>query len=509
MTDRIGYCNGNNLECLFPRSYEEFLFRCAVCNKEDNTRNHGPQSEGQRCPKHKVPFVVAHCPVCGGTIIEGTTFPPASIWAGPNSGKTTYCAALAELSAVEKSTLWKKTGVTSINNLKKNEYLEKVVRPLFDHGVVPRRTNRGEMRKIVMQLSAPMAEGWPQRTFTMTDLAGEVWEMSSESSEGLAELAMNTMLYSKESIFLLDPNASVFAESDGLGANVAPDFITLIQQIMEKIHEFQMLPEEYAPETKSTVQAMVTSIQRYFLQKEIAYPSRINGKDEEEAKAVAREYGEFIGAIIRKYLRSHIDSRLIEQISIKIYEVAKKLQTTPGNVSTLTDLTNYLIQYKYPKRNGKLNHRIALVVTKSDMLPHDFVEDESELGKRRDKQSWRKYLNKVSQKNREIFKQYNLSHLVNYTENNYMEVGYFFVSALGVSTQLEIKYERPRATVNAPTSSRGGGRHDTPQGQAGGKRAKCPWVLEKRVGKAGDDYHRPQPKNVLLPMIWILAGDNG
>lgn len=498
-TPPLFQCIGAPSQCLFPRRLQEMLFACARCAAGGDFREWNdltaveqpalgafPGGVRPACGKHSL-SIVPHCPVCHQVIHVDAHGPPTGIWAGASAGKTVYCAVA---SALMQRDLFRLTGMHRIDLSQDPRYQQDVVNPLMLSGILPHKTKEGEQRKLVMHLQGG---GWRQRTVTVTDLAGEVWDGATQFTTGYKADARASAIHTRDSLFLLNPHAT--GGGGPFGARVAPDLSGPLSRILEDVHQAGMT----VGSSRNDIEALVRRLESLLAQRQ--FPAVVR-YDLGAALALADE----VLFAVRATLPRPAPTGLAEQLASSMSVAAQALTNMPTFKDTLGQLVIYLRDQNYPKtREGKLAHRLAVVVSKADLAGLRGPSPSHQPGPA--PSQWQHWISALSAANRAwLVNELGVREFVEYAEASFEQVGWFFTSSLGRDTELVVDPNPDAAAaaalgVAANYQPRGGAQ----LAPAGGTLAAsaCPWRINRRL-RCGDNGTRtPQPTGVLEPFLWL------
>ena len=510
------YCYHN--ECLEPRALDEMAYGCHMCLRpklykelSDDFKQALPVDLRQiwdvrpECPEPRHHLaIVPRCPVCSLPIQREGFHPPIGIWGGVKSGKTVYCAALAQ---EMEGPLFQQTGLLRQFLVDRSEYKRAVVNPLFGgaSGLLPDKNRPDEHRKLVLRL---WGGDWPSRSITLTDMAGEIFMPTDTDGDEDLRRRQRTVLWTRESIFLADPEKA--AE---LGAPVRVDLFDV------QVALLQLIQDRGIPlgTEKLRVERLVR--RREDILRDHDYPSN-RGQGDSPFKTLAMELAATV-------LPPPPDPDLVESIRRCLEDEAKKIDDVPTLQDQIDPVARRMRDWGYRQQDGKLDHRIAITVSKGDVLSelgpgydaNDQIITHPELpekkrwkaprqaNSRSSPQWWqRPALQEKSNQSREVLIQKGEGKFVTTVESMFAEVGFFFVSSLGRDTEVFVKEGPIRRAVQSSLQAQSpfGGQPQPPQ--AAGPQVPT-WTLGKRVKANPDGGGRaPAPQHVLLPLLWILAG---
>ena len=165
--------------------------------------------------------------------------------------------------------------------------------------------------------------------------------------------------------------------------------------------------------------------------------------------------------------------------------------------------------------DGKYEVHVAFTVSKSDLLDGlvpDYDQYHVGLGPSSSSGEWRRALGLVSRASERVLWETERQ-AVQLVKDNFHKSAFFFVSALGRDAVPVVRRGRPAR----PTAARVGGEsapwmspgQDASQALPGAGPASSdddlPWNLQKLVALGADGTRTPKPRNVLLPLLWLLA----
>ncbi len=514
------YCYYN--ECLAPQTLDHMRYGCVDCHPKrplykdlDKTvREKLPEKLTQiwttrpLCLEHDLHPVQPYCAVCEHRIDEDGWHPPIGIWGGPSAGKTVFCAVLAQ--AIYAGTLFTHTGLVSQQLVDRTEYRRDVITPLFQRsGLLPAKTNQGEHRKLVLKVQgATPGDGWPVRTITLTDMAGEDFNPNNnEGHDEMLESRQRTVLFARESIFLANPEAA-----PGLGATTRIDLFPFLAHLLPSIQRALPGATRRAGERLLQVLTQVLS----------------NNLDLLDAEASCDSLAQEIAYQLPHALPPPALEALIPAIRTALETVAGMMAEAPTLMDQLSDVVQLMSDGGYQRRahDRKLAHRIAITVSKQDILAGSPQHPLSRLSMayndilkrdglriehpaappRASVSTWRRALGDISQVSREALITSGEAAFVAFVESQFAEVGFFFVSSLGRDTEAFLCEDRIHAPAPQAAQAQNPFGPQAPLPQPAAQLGPA-WVPGKRVALApGRGGRTPEPRHVLLPLLWLLAG---
>ncbi|MGA1867468.1 MAG: hypothetical protein ACMUJM_02860 [bacterium] len=496
--EALYFCKSQH--CLLGRPLSIMKFRCShpACVPRDREyfKNIFPHDINEffehkfRCKEHYLP-IVPRCPICDKIIGQNDTGRPTGLWAGRNAGKTVYSTALAyEIN----NHLYSLTKILSRPLYDNGEFYRKNVIPLFEKGMLPQKTNEGEHTKIAYLLKG--SGTWASRVITLTDIAGEMYERDKDKpSEEIL-----TLMNSRDSIFLINPQA--VGVNTTLGGAVDAEKSGALKIILHLLSERKLLEQV----TEPTVSLMIKN-----------WAAVMNNRGfpacQDKIDALSTDlYHE-----IRAYINRHVPSNIIVDITKKLKDFANAYISQPTFQELYYGVVEFLKDNRYPTKDKKLDHKLAVVMTKADMIPDCEIEGNVPHNgnhKRKNNKGflWYRELQALSNRYRKKLIELGEEKLVKDIESNFTQVGYFFVSSTGRGVDIAAK------KISSPSPYEGNGSSHVPihhpLGQGGGGTTSftpknfTTWELKPMVSKAQDGSHTPEPNGVLLPILWLLLQSN-
>ncbi len=453
------------------------------------------------CPQHDRPLR-PFCPRDYSLIDSDGNIPPVGIWGFSFAGKTAFCAAL--MMEVEHK-LFQMTGVLKYSLFNRGEYEKEVVNPLkSSRGIVPGKTQKEEHRSLVLKL---YREGWFRKKVTLTDIGGENYMqwLDTDPADENEQKMLNHMLHTREAVFLMSPESA-----KGLGATVTPDLYLVAQPVMRILREQGIVAPLKRPEMEalfSKIWGVLTNYQYLF------------GGGGNSLYQVASE----IAVLVGRGDRDDFVNRLEEEMS-----KADEQMTPIPLEKQLGGLVAFLNRWGAPGADGKLDLRLAITIGKADLLKGVSLKDRkmasqfdtstgiqawrdalahiNKLGKTNSKRDWQNGLRRASDAARQVFVEFGEEEFIKLAETSFRDVGFFFVSSLGRDTEAFIEWG---AATQMPQMV--GGQYSALGGAATPSitpsQPQLQWKLGKRVRISENGVRRPEPQNVLLPLLWILTSD--
>ena len=578
------YCSGNEDDCLHPRLLTQMKFGCVICKESERVTYDGlpktiltglppeqlhnlwsiPFAMRPKCPNHPFHVLVPFCPNqdCGRPIDKDGDARPISIFGGVHAGKTVYCATLAHL--VDQGNFFRLAKMAHsfpVGQQQREDYFNDVVEPLRNRGLQPTKTYVGEHHHLVMKLAG--TESWPNRTLSVTDLAGEVWQFKeNDQSTDFMRAAASTLLFSRECIFLLNPMAARGAsgiaqaqhQAGGPRDNSLVDLTNTQATILSFMHSQGYLDKLNTQETLAAISALrllFTQLEEYI--QTSGYPTTTLRSDDN-----AYKLAENLMSVIQINLKIPRDQfggkEATQRLADRLVTAAKALISHPSYLSQLNDLVNYMSTYG----PGPGEYRLSVIVSKADLLEGiidaDLLLEDEELPPdswpSSTLEDWWAALQNLSSRGREALINLQEEQFVKVAEDNFKEVGFFFCSSLGRPTEVLVE-RRPGISAQpmvsaqpgvgaphgsssplsgmssfvaqSPQSNSADGDEDDDawndpgdvqeeeEGEvekpAGPVRSKDPiWALRKRI--SGDNgSHQPRPRGVLPALLWLMAGN--
>lgn len=497
------YCDAN--DCLFPKRLEELSYGCSLCPEPHPLFNDLGSEVSQllptplqnvfsgaapECPKHARFRVVPRCPVCWAPIDRLGHFPPIGIWGSVDVGKTIYCAVLAR--QIEDR-LYRLTGMTVSPGYDRGLYRREVVQPLFSvKGRLPRKTRPHEHRKLVLRFEG---NGWPSRKVTFTDMAGEVYSLDPYemgSDEALAR-KQRTVLLTEESIFLVNPEGS-----ERLGASARPD----LHGVLSSLIALPRIQERLA--TAEAVEKLARSMKRILEARFFPAPvySSADGKP-------FQRLAEDLSSCLE-------DASLVAEIRECLEAAASVMARAMPFTEQLQKLWRFMDSAGCARVRDKLDHRIAIAVSKSDVLddrPLGFDEVLESCGvptngatSPASREHWRKALREIAARSEQALVDLGEGEFVTWVRRHFTQVGFFFISSLGRATEPFATKVRRRPVPASMRVQASDPSIPRPHSAVELEEPRWEWRLDKRMTTDPAVGSRtPAPDGVLLPLLWLLA----
>lgn len=507
------YCHNDAIDCLGAFRRDELLFGCYRCREIDHTAATydelspdmqaalGTKAEldslwdraaPPRCPQHAGLSISAACPRCGGAISRSNEAPPSTIFGGANSGKSVFCAVLVK----ELDRLYEATGVATAAR-HDADYLSQVVQPLFDQGVLPNKTavDASAHRRVVIRAGGA---DWPQRRYVITDMAGEIWEPAAQKlGADYVKVARGTILYSHDSIFVVDPSK---ATRGVLNARVPPDLFGVLSGLLGVLQSTSLLHGRQAAELTDLFRRITRILRSEH------YP---RGSNPQSRTRLARRVLMVVMQATRPMSEAQQEA-LVGQIEATLESHAGVVVAQAGFAGEIRELVQFLKDHNYQRTpDGRLDHRLAVVISKADLVPDAPLVELSELGAhaRSTREQWYAALCGVSDRARAKLEEMGEGQFVASLEAEFTEVGFFFVSSLAADTEVVVRPAPSSGGYEAELGDyRGAGFLGMASADPQPARPSAEWVLDKVVtlGEAG--VRTPEPRGILLPLLWQLAG---
>ena len=450
------------------------------------------------CPFHPDGVLRPFCSTDFFRIDKDGNIPPVGIYGFAYAGKTVFCAALM----MELEKLFSMTGVLNDPLFDRGQYIDEVVTPLQSRGIVPQKTYGH--RSLSLKL---YRDGWFRKKVTFNDMGGENFEewFSAKPTDELRRNMLEHLLHVKDAIFLMSPESA-----SGLGAAVAPDLYNVVQRALLFLKDAGYLSQDDRPRIEDRlkkVNEIVTKNHYLF------------GRTGESLRPVAEQIAALVLAGDREDLVDQLETEFMnidEQMKIRSFD------------DQLGGLIRFLDAWsKRRPEDNRFNQRLAITIGKSDLLRRTFsgdldVVDSSaahksvqgwyaainrlnDLRPTNSKNDWHKALKKASAAVRQILIDFGEGQFVELAERNFREVGYFFVSSLGRDTEPFIEWMRSAPQQPAGGSFSAMGNVGTPTTVHASRRA-AQWTVGKQVIFSKGKHRRPEPENVLWPLLWMLTG---
>jgi hypothetical protein len=475
----VYYCDKD--EC--PRSIiaigrEELKYGCPSCKKDERARaselppglkeiaEEGPARVRERrpmCTKHAGMALACFCPGpdCGAAIGGDSATPPLGLWGAVASGKTVCCAILLE--AVKQ--LYNATGIWVTEGKDLREYKKKV-RQLHEEGRLPAKTDPGEHSGIVLRLER---HGQRRYKVKLTDMDGAYYTefITSGGVTGDPEHQPQLIHHTRDAIFLVSPN-----EAGAVGAPAEADLYGVVLELFARWEELGMLAGFDVERADALLRAVVETLTLY----RYPVPDPIGGGYRRLAEALC-------------LLLHEREPKRVDQTRRALEVVAESMSEGIDMLGQISGLERQLRTLMFPvTRDDKLDLRLAITITKADLVFGEERELEHhtaapQAGKGGTDEQWRQALGVCVARAREVIERLE-PQLVEFAENKFRQVGYFFVSSLGRDTELFVA--------------------DDSDGEGG-------FRIGKRLPIASsgpcNGTRRPEPKGVLTPLLWLMMGE--
>ena len=426
-----------------------------------------------KCPEHYL-SLVAFCPYCKKPMGRDSATPPIGIWGAQSAGKTVFCAAMVQ--EIEKR-LFTMCGIIARFGFDLRSYRRVVVNPLRDFGMVPAKTQPGEHRGIVIRLTQLHRLA---RKFKMTDMDGAYYTefFTSGGAQPHEESLTRLIHFTREAIFLISPD-----QAGAVGAAAQPDLFPVVSALLVEWEKWGLLATFDVQRVQFLLHAAVKKLREY----EYPAPDAVNLG----YQRLARDLLALLG---------NTEPRLLRSTEHKLEEIASSTAEGMSMAAQLDGLENQLRTWNFPETaDGRLDLRLALTITKSDLL---LTRDEElrkvgdmapKAGASSSREEWRSAVRTSSDQARAVLMRYD-QQVVARAESAFRDVGYFFATSLGRDTEL-----LATASVSADQSESEDSEYPGDFKEA--------FTVRKRLPPGRDGSRRPEPRGVLTPLLWILMGD--
>ena len=449
-----------------------------------------------RCPEHHGdmrPF----CPEDFYRIDQDGNIPPVGIYGFSSAGKTVFCAALM----VELEKLFNMTGILQDRLFDQGEYIKQVVAPLQTRGIVPEKTFGH--RSLSLKL---YKNGWFRKKVTLNDMGGENFEewFSAKPTDDHRRKMLEHLLHVEDAIFLMSPESA-----QGLGATVPQDLYLVVRRALVLLKEGGYLLQDNhdrMEERLKKVQEIVSKFAYFF-----------SGSGE-SLRPVAEE--------IAAMVCGEDCEELVDLLDRELTNIDEQLKVRSLN-DQLGGLVGFLDAWSSRnENNNKLNQRLAITIGKTDLIqnilrgelnPSGSSAAQKSLGEWQvsidrlhrmrptdSKNDWQKALKRTSTAVRQVLIDFGEEQFVRYAEENFREVGFFLISSLGRDTEPFLDWGRKVSQQPSGEMMSAIGGQTVIKAST---KATPQWDLGKRVriGQAG--HRRPEPQNVLWPLLWMLTAN--
>jgi hypothetical protein len=336
---------------------------------------------------------------------------------------------------------------------------------------------------------------WSPLVARFSDVAGEVWggyfpDGSADSNVRAMALQQATLHRSKSVVFLVDPERDQAFERE-----VRYDLTEDIEALLLEVGGMS------GP--KPVVEARFAMLDEWLQSSDVSYPSRL--PDEQQLERALAEVG------LRAAFTAHA-----------VLEDRWRARRAASNGSR-DDLAAY---FRYIEERA-LRHRMAVVIPKADALTKTFPRYEHELASilRQERlrdgdewteaagsaKNWKGALRRIVALGNDLAPR-DLRELLDEKMKGAKSVtdfAFFFASALGGATEPILVRGGSKAAPQAATQKAGwvdtSAEETATTATAATAASPQTWVAEGKRIKDASQGHRPSPKNVLLPLLWLMG----
>jgi hypothetical protein len=379
------------------------------------------------------------------------------LWAPPNGGKTISCVAFNhEL----PTRLTRRTGVAA-----RSLYSRGAFPTVRNDGALPVKTDPGHHHTTRFTLKH---RDWDvPRRIELTDMSGEYYEdLLGDAKGDKVRLRRSMMLQTREAMFLIDPETCA-----GLGAAIDKSLEEPLRNLFSTYSKSALL----AGLGQDDLRELLLH-QKQILQG-ARYPpgGESNGNYKSLAARLSDAALQFVTPRTGVSLSdAHLGAQ-VQTIDEHLTFIAQLER--PSGHTQLNDLAGFLETWGCPRHaDGRLDIRLALVVSKSDMLTCDLPDDGeilADVDATSPWSAWSRRLEALSHASRLVLEEFE-SKLVETADSSFRTVGFFFMSSLG----------RPVDYTISGTSD-----------------------IRTIAGADASGARTLSPRGVMWPLLW-LAGDD-
>ena len=435
--------------------------------------------------------VKPRCPVCFEPLDCQLFTPPWGVWSQSRGGKSVLDAA-TYISLT--SDLWRKTGISHRVVRDVGDYIPKVIQPLLQDGIIPEKTQPSQRHSLVLLFERV---GWLSRKGTLTDVAGETFAdlINPQKDTPQLRLGRALMLHSKQAIFVANPEWS-----DGIGASIRRDLWAAIRRCFTALQ--RRAGAQLALRSAEQIQALPDQIDAVL--RGWDFPVRGFGGGDL-----------LLAAEIARLAEAETNRELVIHLAQLLATTRQEMQNMPSLTKQIQEIIAFFNTWG-TRIDGKYDVALAFTVSKSDLLDGivpNYAHCITGLGPESSSKQWRAALELVSRESERVFFQ-DEHEAVELVKNNFHRVAFFFVSALGRdAVPLVVRGKATRSTIAHAAAESAPWMADQAKEQPlpchGSDQPESdddlPWRLQKVVARGPDGTRTPEPRNVLLPLLWLLG----
>lgn len=480
-----------------------------------------------RCPvKGHVFDLSPRCPECGSRIFPD---PPLGIWAPSNAGKTVFCTALFH--EIENS-FYHQTGISKEVAVEASKYRDEVGSPFSTDGILPSKTAPGDHSTMIYQFTKDIKK--PKDRVVLTDMAGEDISNLLANPGGDLDLlaAQLRVLWPQKTMILVDPDAESWGPEKYSSLN-----FPIQKKILEALKEDRILD---TPWEEEDLQAFMDATLDHLVCNGESVLTPIPVKNFSAFVHLAEQLLQTNERLVQRMADG--GNTLVTILAKKLQDLADALQR-PNHQAMRIQLEQLIQFMRQNPMSGQgdtpdapMDKKIAIVVSKSDTLgkscpdysdilkKHNLPlirgEDNPETpgflaritGRNRPKGSlerWQEALQEMSNRSRKTLEEeFELQELVSRLEDNFEEVGYFFVSSTGRGTRIKVESnEVVHGGMFQGKSSAMGGVGAVENFQSAPVPRSNDWKAFEQILPDRGNSPIPQPKNVIHPLLWLLLSE--
>ena len=482
--------------CRVPTRYEDLTkdvkWQIPLDNLSLLWRKHVP------CPEHYGdlrPF----CPNDFYRIDQDGNLPPVGIYGFSSAGKTVFCAALMiELERL----LFNMTGILQDRLFDQGEYLKQVVSPLQTRGIVPEKTYGHRSLSLKLYKS-----GWFRKKVTFNDMGGENFEewFSAKPTDEYRKRMLDHLLHVKDAIFLMSPESA-----KGLGATVPQDLYLVVRRALILLKEGGYLVQDDHDRMEERLKKVQEIVGRF---------SYLFFGSGESLRPVAQEIAAMVCGENCEEFIDLLEGELMKiDDQLKVRSLNDQLRGLVGFIDSWRNLRN--------ENDNKIEQRLAITIGKTDLIQNVLrgelnpsgssaaqkslaewqvsIDRLHRLRPTDSKNDWQKAMKRTSAAVRQVLIDFGEEQFVKYAEDNFREVGFFLISSLGRDTEPFLDWGRKASQQAQGESFSALGGSTVIKASP---KATPQWELGKRVRIGQSGHRRPEPQNVLWPLLWMLTAN--
>jgi hypothetical protein len=287
-------------------------------------------------------------------------------------------------------------------------------------------------------------------------MGGENYDdLDCDTQDDERRLRQQLMLRTREAMFLIDPETS-----EGLGAKVDRSLEEPLQRLFTTYRTAKLL----AGLNDSLLHELLL-LQTHLLRANRYPPGGADpgGRYLSLATKLAEAAVQFVNAQNGVTVGPEVIRAQIEAIDEHLAGIVRVTRLAADK--QLDNLVTFLETWECPARNGKFDLRLAITITKSDLLRCTLPDDRKILegvGRHTPWEQWRRQLQRLSDESQAVLDQYE-PNLVATASQYFRKAGFFFISSLGRPVEYDIDKDAARIrTIMSPDAS--GARTLAPRG---------------------------------------------